>query len=87
LSVLKFHLIFLETSSTEPITTSTTESLKVRQEKEKHCDIPLYVYLISTCARIQNFANCPHFNSTSEECEDSMKVIKKCGSNLQMVNQ
>lgn len=77
----------LTTTKTIPTTTTieiSTESLKVRQEREKYCGVPLYVYLISTCAIIQNFINCPHFNSSSEECEESREVILKCGSNLKL---
>lgn len=81
-------LIFFKEAPTPPPTTTlsteSTEALIVRQEREKYCGVPLYIMLIVTCTRIQNFVNCPDFNSTSDECDDSLKTIKMCGSNLKL---
>lgn len=74
--------LFPQTTTT--IVTTTTESLKIRKEKNRYCNIPIFVSLLIPCVRIQNFVNCPNFNNKSEECEESKELIRTCGNEMRL---
>ncbi|CAG9811650.1 unnamed protein product [Chironomus riparius] len=75
-----------KSSTTSGTTTSTiassTESVKDRRDKNLYCHIPVYVYLMISCTKVQNFINCPNFKSTDEICEEWRDYLRKCGHEL-----
>jgi hypothetical protein len=60
----------------------TTEPLYIRQNKNRYCGIPVYVFRVVACMRVVNFVNCPFFNRNSTECMTKREDIMKCGRKL-----
>lgn len=75
-------------SETSPVNmpTETTIALAVRQQNNIFCGIPVYMYRIIACTKVQNFFNCPKFNKTATACQAKWSVIKKCGNELNYTN-
>lgn len=73
-------------STTSEMTTSTatesTESVKDRRDKNLYCNIPVYVYLMVSCIKIQNFINCPNFKSNDDVCDEWRDYLRKCRHEL-----
>ncbi|XP_070508524.1 uncharacterized protein [Chironomus tepperi] len=67
-----------------PFTTPTasTEPLYVRQNNNRYCDIPVFVFRVVACMRVVNFVNCPYFNINNTACMGKRNEIISCGRDL-----
>jgi len=65
-------------STTSSTTTLSTESVKDRRDKNLYCNIPVYVYLMISCTKVQNFINCPNFRNNDEVCDEWRDFLRKC---------
>lgn len=61
---------------------TSTEPLYVRQNNNRYCGIPVYVFRVVACMRVVNFVNCPYFNVNSTSCMAKREEIIKCGREL-----
>ena len=59
-----------------------TEPLYARQNKNRYCGIPVYVFRVVACMRVVDFVNCPYFNKNSTACVTKREDIMKCGREL-----
>jgi len=65
-------------STTSSTTILSTESVKDRRDKNLYCNIPVYVYLMISCTKVQSFINCPNFRNNDEVCDEWRDFLRKC---------
>ncbi|XP_070508358.1 uncharacterized protein [Chironomus tepperi] len=64
--------------TTTSTTTLLTESLKDQRDRNLYCNIPVYVYLMISCTKVQNFINCPNFKANDDICDEWRDYLRKC---------